>query len=242
MEMRVEERTGQRRPAEPDADDPSNWNLHLHQPTEEQDVRMLGGCSMHLPSPGVRSLWQALMLCDSDRVAMLLDDGGDINQHGGPYHCTPLGWAAFAGDAALVQLCVSRGAKLDACTPKGSTPLHMSVWNGDNEEVVRLLLQAGADTTTVNQAGLTPLAQARTLHELEAADGAMTRYHVDSWRSTWSRHSAGRSKVIALLKEAGNGTQRTGLADSSGQSVTKGGTDSASDRDAVMEESHGSTA
>ena len=64
---------------------------------------VLAGCTVVAPKP-LPDLWLALEHGDVDRVATLLRKERSVDALGGPYGSTPLGWAAFAGDVALVQL------------------------------------------------------------------------------------------------------------------------------------------
>ncbi|MDA1191966.1 MAG: ankyrin repeat domain-containing protein [Candidatus Poribacteria bacterium] len=68
--------------------------------------------------------------------------------------------AAGAGDLdAVRELIASQIDLLNARNSDGSTPLHMAVWKG-NTEVVRFLLEAGADVNAHNENthwGTTPL-------------------------------------------------------------------------------------
>ena len=193
----------------PPPDDPNDWKLHLaEQLDDEQDtqkatrVLKLGGCMMRVPEPPAMPFWRAVEYGDVARVAALLEAGEPVDQPGGPYGSTALGWAAVSGHVELAQLCLRHGAKPDAKARKGSTPLHMATWNGDHDEIARLLLQADADPSIPNAAGLTALAQARWFHRLEMTSTASSRYEMDEWRAQWGKSAAGRAKLIARLEAA----------------------------------------
>ena len=147
-------------------------------------------------------LWRAVEQGEVGRVGALLDEGEAVDQLGGPYGSTPLGWAAFAGDVPLVRLCLEKGAKPNARAKKGSTPLHMATWNGDHAEVVALLLEAGADPRAANGAGLSPLAQARWFDKLEREASVESVFAMAEWREAWGKPPAGRGGVIAKLEAA----------------------------------------
>ncbi len=153
---------------QPLPDDPTDWKLHLTEPIddEQQNRRSikLGGCPMLVPDPPPLPFWRAVENGDVAKVAALLEAGEPVDQPGGPYGSTALGWAAVSGHAELAELCLRHGAKPNAKARKGSTPLHMATWNGDHDELARLLLEAEADPNMANAAGLTPLAQARWFH------------------------------------------------------------------------------
>ena len=86
-------------------------------------------------------------------INLLLDAGAEVNpvrEEGEitqgallSYH-SPLGHAARQGDAELVQLLLERGARLEAESYSGTTPLWEAVAAG-HEAVVRVLVAAGAD-------------------------------------------------------------------------------------------------
>jgi hypothetical protein len=193
----------------PPPDDPNDWKLHLAEQLEdEQDtqkatrVLKLGGCMMRVPEPPAMPFWRAVEYGDVARVAALLEAGEPVDQPGGPYGSTALGWAAVSGHVELAQLCLRHGAKPNAKARKGSAPLHMATWNGDHDEIARLLLQAGADPSIPNAAGLSALAQARWFHRLEMTSNASSRYEMDEWRAQWGKSAAGRAKLIARLEAA----------------------------------------
>ena len=87
------------------------------------------------------------------------------NESGG----TPLHDAALGGQAAVVELLLSRGAGLNAPdSSTGATPLfNAASWGRD--EVVEVLLAKGADPTLKNKAGQTALAAAEENRHVEIA-------------------------------------------------------------------------
>lgn len=54
------------------------------------------------------------------------------------------------GTAAVAKLLIERGADVNALNIVGSTPLILAVVEGGREDMVRILLQAGADWTIEN--------------------------------------------------------------------------------------------
>lgn len=65
---------------------------------------------------------------------------------------TCLHWAADRGHVSIIQYLVSLGANVNLVDDCGNSPLHISAMAGQ-KEAVRLLLDAGADTTVVNCEG-----------------------------------------------------------------------------------------
>ena len=74
---------------------------------------------------------------------------------------TPLHEAALAGQKSVVELLLSKGARVnESDAESGSTALHFAAGWG-RVEVVKVLLDKGADRARKNKAGKTPLDLAR---------------------------------------------------------------------------------
>jgi len=82
-------------------------------------------------------------------VARLLDRGAAVNREG----WTPLHYAASGPEPKVIGLLLERGARIDALSANGTTPLMMAAGYGvqDGAEV---LLRRGADTGLRNARGL----------------------------------------------------------------------------------------
>lgn len=87
-------------------------------------------------------------------AAYLLDHGADVNARGG----TALFEATKAGNRAMVELLLSRGANVNAnqADTEGNTPLHIAAINGF-QAVTEALLANKADVNAQNRSGNTPL-------------------------------------------------------------------------------------
>jgi len=116
------------------------------------------------PAP---TLWQALEESLDDEALALIRSGTGVDTPGGPYLCSPLGWAALMGRAPLASSLIELGATVSLPAERGSLPLHMAVWNGDHADVVRVLLEAGASPAAHNAKGETALEVACQMHKLE---------------------------------------------------------------------------
>ena len=62
------------------------------------------------------------------------------------------------------------GADINARTETGETPLHMAASDGENPEIITILLDAGADGTAVNSDGETPFELAQDNDALVGTD------------------------------------------------------------------------
>lgn len=89
-------------------------------------------------------------------VNALLEAGADVNaqssESGG---WTPLLLAAQAGNPAIIQTLINKGAKLDTRDENGKGVLHMAVMSG-KAEACRAVLEAGADINLKDYNGSTP--------------------------------------------------------------------------------------
>jgi uncharacterized protein len=83
-------------------------------------------------------------------VAFLLAKGAQVNRQG----WTALHYAAGAGHKELVKFLLDKSAYIDAHSPNQTTPLMMAA-RERRTDIVRLLLEEGADPSQTNQAGLT---------------------------------------------------------------------------------------
>jgi len=97
---------------------------------------------------------------DVKRAQALIKRGAHVNRLG----WTPLHYAASKGNLKMVEFLLANKAIVNAPSPDGTTPLMMAAFSG-SEDVVRTLLYAGADSTTLN------------LKKQSAADWARLRGH-----------------------------------------------------------------
>ncbi|WP_243410918.1 ankyrin repeat domain-containing protein [Pusillimonas noertemannii] len=98
------------------------------------------------------------------RAAALIKKGAEVNRLG----WTPLHYAASKGHADTVKLLLANKAMVNAPSPDGTSPLMMAAYAG-SEEVVRILLNAGADVTARNLRGEDAAVWARRKHEARLA-------------------------------------------------------------------------
>jgi ankyrin repeat protein len=123
---------------------------------------------------GATALMEATTANQEQIVRVLLERGADVNtKHTGVPGVasllgSPLSTAALNGNAGLVRLFLSRGARVDAISPANNvvkngpiafgnvTALHMAAAGG-SLEAARILLDAGATVNARDIRGITPL-------------------------------------------------------------------------------------
>lgn len=117
---------------------------------------------------GVTPLALACVNRSAAMVRTLLDAGADPNQTQWTGE-TALHRCARTGSVETVRLLLGRGARVDAVEERqGHTPLMRAI-GGKHVEVVRALLQSGADVHARSKGGYTPLLFAAQEGDLESA-------------------------------------------------------------------------
>lgn len=101
----------------------------------------------------------ALMLCairgDLTLAKLLIEHDADVNKTG----WTPLHYAASGttqNQVEMVRLLLDNAAYIDAASPNGSTPLMMAAMYG-RSDVLKVLIEEGADASLRNEKGLTAI-------------------------------------------------------------------------------------
>ncbi|MDA8108396.1 MAG: ankyrin repeat domain-containing protein [Betaproteobacteria bacterium] len=105
---------------------------------------------------GDTALMAASLKGHLDIVKLLVEHGAQVNRSG----WTPLGYAAFGGNASVVRYLLAKGADKDAVQPNGDTPLMLAVRNG-NAAAARELLYANAELEHAGPDGDTALSLAK---------------------------------------------------------------------------------
>ncbi len=110
---------------------------------------------------------------DFDTVAELVDQGADVNLRNEQL-CTPLHLAAQQGHLDLVKYLIQRYADIDARAAYGEQPLLMAItsrWGARADpDVVRFLVNSGADIRATDDDGWTPLYAAAERGALSVAE------------------------------------------------------------------------
>jgi ankyrin repeat protein len=108
-------------------------------------------------------LHYAAMRSDVDLLEALVVAGAQVNARG-ELGATPLHMSAAHGCVLAVEHLLANGANINAQTDNGATPLHYAVNFGYTNvaEVVKILLENGADRTIENKRGQTFEGQRKT--------------------------------------------------------------------------------
>ena len=148
-------------PAAVDADDEHGWRPVFHAGLwrREAVVRLLLDAGADLAAHDGYVLHYAGEVPGNKPIVALLVQHGALDAHVRPIDDLSRQFlaAVFLADAARVRALLARHPRL-ATTPdgRGDSPIHHAARNGDTE-VVRLLIEAGADVNAANPRGHTVL-------------------------------------------------------------------------------------
>jgi len=90
----------------------------------------------------------------------MIESGDDINRKIGPHGNTILHMACDDGDICTVEYLVGHGANANIPNSYGNTPFHYSVYGSPNIEVIKFLLDQGADRYAINNRKQTVIGRA----------------------------------------------------------------------------------
>src|SRR5215468_10076682 len=107
-------------------------------------------------SRGATPLMYATAFGNAQQMKLLLESGADVNGQNA-FRATALIWAG--GDAVKSRMLIEHGADVNVHTQQGRTPLMAAAKRNGNADLVRLLLEKGADTKTPGDTTLIPAAQ-----------------------------------------------------------------------------------
>ncbi len=118
-------------------------------------------------SVGNDDLIRAVKAGDATAVAAMIQQGVDVNapEANGT---TPLHWAVYQQNAALVKRLLAAHAKVSVVNQFGSTPMQEAALTG-NAEIIKMLLAAGADVESANADGQTALMVVARTGNVDAA-------------------------------------------------------------------------
>ncbi|HOC45288.1 MAG TPA: ankyrin repeat domain-containing protein [Syntrophorhabdaceae bacterium] len=123
-------------------------------------------------------LCKACSAGSAEVVRLLLDAGAEIDP-ANPLDWTPLHWACSSNKGGVEIVCtlIEAGCDVNAIDGDGQAPLHKACDLG-RPEIVRLLLEHGADPEAENHFGVTPLDLAINKATVDAAWGLMAQYKI----------------------------------------------------------------
>ena len=106
---------------------------------------------------------------DVARIRALLQSGASANVSDAA-GWTPLHFAAQARSALAAELLIRAGAAVDPLDDHGNSPLVRAVFESrGDEQVIEVLLAAGADPHRQNRYGVSPLSLAHTIENYDVA-------------------------------------------------------------------------
>lgn len=152
-------------------------------------------------------IFEAAALGDAARVRALLGSNRELLRSYSADGWTPLHLAAFFGNAEAARVLIEAGAPLEAKSRNGlaNTALNAAA-AGDRMEVVRLLLERGADPNARQHGALAPLHSAAFNGDLEMVK-LLLQHHADPGAITEDNRTAagmaeekGHEAVATLLR------------------------------------------
>jgi ankyrin repeat protein len=162
---------------------------------------------LSLARGGLRTIFAALLLCstpfageaaedllraaqrnDATVALAAIEDGVDVNAQA-PDGTTALHWAAYNGNAALVERLVAAGADVTAANQFGSTPLAEAAVVG-NREIIEALLDGGAPVDAPGADGQTALMVVARSGNTAAAEVLIARGADVDAREAWRDQTA----------------------------------------------------
>ncbi|BDX21518.1 hypothetical protein TUM22923_08390 [Polynucleobacter sp. TUM22923] len=103
--------------------------------------------------------------------SMVIKNKADVNKTG----WTPLHYACTTGKLDVAQFLLSNGAKINALSQSETTPLMMAVGSG-NDNLIKYLLDQGADLRLRNHEGYSAIDVAELFGKTDIRDGLASRW------------------------------------------------------------------
>ena len=100
---------------------------------------------------------QTLMRDDLEQLAFLVSERGRMEGFSPDMNLGPARPLMLVQSGRAAQILLDHGANPNLADPDGFTPLHFAVTNEHGEEIVPVLLKAGADVHARNSENMTPL-------------------------------------------------------------------------------------
>lgn len=102
---------------------------------------------------------------------LVLKNKADVNKTG----WTPLHYACTTGKLSVAEFLVAKGAKVNALSQSETTPLMMAVSSG-NDQLIKFLLDNGADLRMRNHEGYSAIDVAELFSKDDIREGLMSRW------------------------------------------------------------------
>ena len=112
-------------------------------------------------------------------MTLLIESGADVNKPEPCQGITALHVTAKEGHVQVMELLITKGARVDVRSNDGRTPLYLTIFDGHKEAAI-YLLDHGADINAVKNNGFTPLMIAAHQNNLPGPYG----------RPLWGQHSS----------------------------------------------------
>lgn len=152
------------------------------------------------------ALFEAASCGNTEIVNLLLDRGAMVDTRNGEEGRTALFEAGDREHKDIVRSLISKGALVDKTDLQGRTPLTQACmsWGADNDETVRLLIEAGADVKRFDPKTGTVL-RAATVKGHESIVRLLLEYRADVNKASPLMEALrrGHTKIARLLVEKG---------------------------------------
>src|SRR5438552_10322438 len=122
------------------------------------------------------NLFEASATGQEERVKALLEKQPNLVKTHSPDGFSPLGLAVFFGQKHVAEMLLAKGAPVNEASKNAMKvmPLHSAV-AGQHTDIVRLLIDHGADVTACQTEEFTPLHQAAANGQMEVAELLLSR-------------------------------------------------------------------
>jgi ankyrin repeat protein len=171
-------------------------------------VTAVAACLGTTSASAADDLLRAAQRNDATVALAAIEDGVDVNARS-PDGTTPLHWAAYNGNVALVERLVAAGADVTAANEFGSTPLAEAATVG-NAQLIAALLEAGAPVDAPGADGQTALMVVARSGNTAAAEVLLERGADVNAREAWRDQTAliwaaaqNQPAMVELLLEHG---------------------------------------